>query len=147
MPVINVQTGLWSTERAETFLAIPLGDMVLFGSFFGAAIAYRRRPEIHKRLIVLAAVAVMFAAIGRAWTNAGLLMTGDPDAFRSVAGRLALWYSPVLVAMAHDLVVKRRLHPVYWIGVVAMGVAVLRLPFSETEHWHRIARAILAPFL
>ncbi|HEX5049985.1 MAG TPA: hypothetical protein VFX89_22920, partial [Gammaproteobacteria bacterium] len=115
MPVINVHSGAWSTERAETFLAVPLGDMVLFGSFFGAAIAYRGKPDIHKRLIVLAAVAVMFAAIGRAFTAAGMLV-GDPAAFPGRLPRLALWYSPVLVAMAHDLVTKRRIHPVYWIG-------------------------------
>ena len=146
MPVINVHTGLWSTERAETFLAVPLGDMLLFGSFFGAAIAYRGQPEIHKRLIVLAAVAVMFAAIGRTFTAAGMLV-GDPAAFPGRLPRLALWYSPVLVAMAHDLVTKRRVHPVYWIGVLAMGVAFLRIPYSQTDQWHGIARSILAPFL
>jgi hypothetical protein len=146
MPVINVHAGLWSPERAETFLAVPLGDMVLFGSFFGAAIAYRGRPEIHKRLIVLAAVAVMFAAIGRTFTAAQMLV-GDPAAFSGRLPRLALWYSPVLVAMAHDLVTKRRIHPVYWIGVLAMGVAFMRIPYSQTDQWHRIARSILAPFL
>lgn len=145
LPVINVHTGAWPPERAERFLAVPLGDMVLFGGFFGAAVAYRGRPEIHKRLIVLAAVAVMFAAVGRATTAVGTLL-GDPDTFGRVP-RLALWYSPVLVAMAHDLVTKRRIHPVYWIGVAAMAVAFLRLPFSETEQWRSVARAILAPFL
>jgi hypothetical protein len=146
MPVINVHTGAWSTQRAETFLAVPLGDMVLFGGFFGAAIAYRSRPEIHKRLIVLAAVAVMFAAIGRTFTAAGMLI-GDPAAFAGRVPRLALWYSPVLVAMAHDLWTKRRVHPVYWIGIAAMAVAFLRLPYSETDQWRGIARTILAPFL
>ena len=147
MPVINVHSGLWPMERGEQFLAIPLGDMVLFGGFFGAAIAYRRKPEIHKRLIILASVAVMFAAIGRAFTTAGVLL-GDPDApLGGTAARLLLWYSPVLVAMAHDLVTRRRIHPVYWIGVVAMAVAFLRVPYSQTEHWHGIARTILAPFL
>jgi hypothetical protein len=147
MPVINVRSGLWPMQRGEQFLAIPLGDMVLFGAFFGAAIAYRRRPEIHKRLIILAAVAVMFAAIGRALTNVAVLL-GDPEApLGGVPARLLLWYSPVLVAMAHDLVTRRRVHPVYWIGVAAMTVAFLRVPYSQTEQWHAIARTILAPFL
>src|SRR5262245_55692603 len=98
MPVINFHAGIWNADRAEQFLATPLGDMVLFGSFFGAAIAYRGKPEIHKRLIVLAAVAVMFAAVGRAITNAGML-AGDADAFTSRPLQLTLWYSPVIVAM------------------------------------------------
>ena len=147
MPVINVHSGQWPMERGEQFLAIPLGDMVLFGAFFGAAIAYRRKPEIHKRLIILAAVAVMFAAVGRAFTNAAVLL-GDPAApLGGVPARLVLWYSPVIVAMAHDLVTRRRIHPVYWIGVVAMAVAFLRVPYSRTDHWHGIARTILAPFI
>jgi hypothetical protein len=147
MPVFNVHTGLWPMERGEQFLAIPLGDMALFGGFFGAAIAYRRKPEIHKRLVILASVAVMFAAVGRAFTNVGILL-GDPSApLGGQPARLLIWYSPVLVAMAHDLVTRRRIHPVYWIGVVAMAVAFLRLPYSQTEHWHQIARTILAPFI
>ncbi len=146
MPVINVRSGQWTMERAEQFLAIPLGDMVLFGGFFGAAIAYRRKPEIHKRFVILAAVAVMFAAITRAFTNVGVLL-GDPDApLGGAPARFLLWYSPVLVAMTHDLVTRRRIHPVYWIGVVAMAVAFLRVPYSQTNGWHRIARTILAPF-
>jgi hypothetical protein len=147
MPVINVRSGRWPMEQGEQFLAIPLGDMVLFGGFFGAAIAYRGKHEIHKRLIILASVAVMFAAVGRAFTNVGVLL-GDPDAaLGGVPARLLLWYSPVLVAIAHDLVTRRRIHPVYFIGVVAMAVAFLRLPYSQTDHWHGIARTILAPFL
>jgi hypothetical protein len=147
MPVINVHAGLWPTARAEQFLAIPLGDMALFGGFFGAAIAYRRKPEIHKRLIVLAAVAVMFAAIGRAFTNVGVLI-GDPDApLGGVPLRILVWYSPVLVGMAHDLATRRRIHPVYWIGAATMGVAFLRVSYSQTERWHAIAREILTPFL
>ena len=147
MPVTNVHSGLWTIERAEQFLAIPLGDMALFGAFFGAAIGYRRRPEIHKRLIILAAVAVMFAAVGRAFTNVGVLL-GDPDApLGGDPARLFAWYSPVLVAMAHDLVTRRRIHPAYWLGALAMAVALLRLPYSQTEGWHGIAHKVLAPFL
>src|SRR5882672_1234138 len=145
MPVINVHTGVWTMTRAETFLAVPLVDMVLFGSFFGAAIAYRSKPEIHKRLIVLAAVAIMFAAVGRAINAAGVFAEAATSSGRAV--RLALWYPPLLVAMVHDLVTKRRIHPVYWIGVVAMAVASLRLSYSQTEHWRGIARTILAPFM
>src|SRR5262249_15491753 len=49
-PVLHVHAGEWTVDRAAGFLLAPLGDMALFGGFFGAAIAYRRRPEIHKRL-------------------------------------------------------------------------------------------------
>ncbi len=135
VPVIHVRAGDWPMARAEQFLPVPLGDMVLFGGFFGAAIAYRRQPEIHKRLILLAAVAIMFAAVGRLWF------------VDSIPVRLAVWYTPVLVAMAYDLFTRRRIHPVYWMGAAAMGVAFLRIPLGRTEWWHGVARAVYAPFL
>src|SRR5262245_44455772 len=65
MPALHVRAGEWDMDRAATFLTIPLGDMVLFGGFFGAAVWYRTKPEIHKRLILLACVAVMFAGAFR----------------------------------------------------------------------------------
>ena len=108
MPVINFHAGLWDAARAETFLAIPLVDMVLFGGVFAAAIAYRHRPEIHKRLMIVAAVAIMFAAVGRATVNAGLLV-GDAGAFAGTPLRFVLWYLPLIVAMGHELVTRRRI--------------------------------------
>jgi len=146
MPVINFHAGLWDAARAETFLVIPLVDMLLFGGVFAAAILYRRRPEIHKRLIVVAAVAIMFAAVPRALINAGMLV-GDANAFASELARLALWFSPMLVAMGHDLATRRRIHPAYLVGAAAMAVSLLRLPYSTSEQWHGIARQILAPFV
>ena len=146
MPVINFHAGLWDAARAETFLAIPLVDMVLFGGVFAAAIAYRHRPEIHKRLMIVAAVAIMFAAVGRATVNAGLLV-GDAGAFAGTPLRFVLWYLPLIVAMGHELVTRRRIHPAYLVGALAMAVSLLRLPYSTSEQWHAIARQILAPFL
>ena len=64
-PVMHVTAGEWTLDQAAAFLPIPLGDMVLFGGFFWAAIAYRQKPEIHKRFMLLATVALLFAAVFR----------------------------------------------------------------------------------
>jgi hypothetical protein len=131
-PVMHVRAGEWSMEQAGSFLPIPLGDMMLFGGFFGAAVAYRPRPEIHKRLVLLASVALMFAGVGRLWfADAVPLM-------------LAMWYLPVVLAMGYDLLTMRRIHPVYLIGVAIMTVGLLRIPFGESELWQGIARPMLA---
>jgi hypothetical protein len=45
------------------FLTIPLGDMLIFGILFGAAYYYRRKLDTHKRLMLLASIAVV--ACGR----------------------------------------------------------------------------------
>jgi phosphoglycerol transferase MdoB-like AlkP superfamily enzyme len=50
---------------AQRFLWGPLTDLVTFAVFFGAAWAYRRKPEIHKRLIVVATTTLLIAAVGR----------------------------------------------------------------------------------
>ena len=46
-------------EGALTFLTIPFGDMLVFGMLAGAGIRYRRRSDVHKRLMLLAAVSIL----------------------------------------------------------------------------------------
>jgi hypothetical protein len=64
-PLLHLAAGEWPLDEAAGFLIIPLGDMALFGVFFGAAVLYRKKPEIHKRLNLLATVALLFAAVSR----------------------------------------------------------------------------------
>jgi hypothetical protein len=61
--------------------------------------------------------------------------------------QVVTWYLPVLAAMAYDRYKMGRVHPVYWIGVAIMAVALARIPFGETELWRGIGRAMLAPFV
>ena len=133
-PVLHVHAGEWTVDRAAGFLLLPLVDMVLFGGFFGAAVAYRRRPEIHKRLILAATVALAFAAVARM-------------AFVSPVVFLLVWLSPLFAAMAFDVFSKRRIHPVHFISVAVMAVAFVRIFFVESEGWLTVGRALLAPFL
>jgi hypothetical protein len=43
-------------RQAHAFMLDSIGDMLSFSGFFGAAIAYRKKPQIHKRLIVVSAI-------------------------------------------------------------------------------------------
>lgn len=133
-PVLHVRAGEWTVDRAAGFILLPLVDMVLFAGFFGAAVAYRRQPEIHKRLILAATVALAFAAVARM-------------AFRSPVVFLLVWLSPLFAAMAFDLVARRRVHPVHFISVAVMAGAFVRIFFMESEGWLRVGRALLAPFM
>jgi hypothetical protein len=105
--------------------------MVLFGGFFASAVAYRHRPEVHTRLMLLATVAILFAAAFR------LQAAGVPR-----ATAIALWFVPVLLGIAYDLSARRRVHPVYWIGAAAMALALLRLPLRNTDFWREIGRPL-----
>src|SRR5262249_46899802 len=54
-------------DAARSFLIVPLSAIGLFAGFFFAAIIaiQRRRPEAHKRFILLATISLLQAAMGR----------------------------------------------------------------------------------
>jgi hypothetical protein len=133
-PVMHVHAGEWTIDRAAGFTLFPLVDMVLFGGFFAGAIGYRNRPEIHKRLIVAATVALAFAAVAR-------MRIASPPLF------YLTWVSPMLAGIAFDLWTRKRVHPAYWISIAVMTVSFVRVPLRESEAWLKVGRALLAPFL
>jgi hypothetical protein len=133
-PVLHLAAGDQQMDQAAGLLLLPLGDMVLFAGFFTAAIAYRPKPEIHKRLILLATVALLFPAVAR-------LSFERPWAF------LAIWLSPVLAAMGYDGLTRRRVHPTYLIGTGILLVAFTRIFFMQSEPWLNIGRAVLTALL
>lgn len=145
VPVNYVEAGIWPLDRGASFLATIFADMALFGGFFGAAIAYRRRPEIHKRLMLLAAVALALPGVARIWFIASML-AGEPDATALVT-LSAVWLLPVLAAMAYDLATSRRVHPAYLIGAVILLVSIARVPLAQTDVWRAFGRAVLTPLL
>ena len=114
------------------FLIIPFGDMLLFGSFVGLAIARRDDPQVHKRLMLLGTLNLMAAAIAR-WPFA--IVQGGPPVFFGITDAflipLILW----------DLVTRRRLHPVtLWGGLLIVVSQPLRLVLSGTEAWTGFGR-------
>ena len=48
-----------------SFLTIPLVDMLVFGILVGGAFYYRRKVDIHKRLMLLATIGILPAAVAR----------------------------------------------------------------------------------
>ena len=133
--VIHVRAGEWTADRGAGFLLVTFGDMVLFGSCFAAAVAYRARPEIHKRLMVAATVALLFAAVGRM-----TFITSPP-----LAG--LVWLSPLLIGMAHDWITRRRVHPVYIVTTIGLFIGATRILFAESEAWLRLGRPLLDVFM
>lgn len=132
-PVIHIRSGAWDLDAAASFLMLPLGDMALFAGLFGAAIRYRRQPEVHKRLMLLATVAIVFAAVSRR------IPYEQPWTF------LAIWLAPVAAATVYDWRTRGRVHRVYLLGVVVLVAAFLRVFVRESELWLAIGRALLAP--
>lgn len=113
------------------FLAIPIFDMVLFGTFAGLGIANRRHAQTHKRWMLLATVNLVTAAIAR-WP--GVFDYGPPAFF----GLTDLF----IVALGiWDFRTRGRLHPVtLWGGMLIIASQPLRLAVSGTEAWLGFAR-------
>jgi len=118
---------------ALVFLAIPLGDMLLFAGVVGAALWLRRRPEYHKRLMLVATLGILPAAISRIPIDA--LQSAGLPAFFGVADIL------ILGCLVADTIRHRRLHPAFGWG---FGFVVLtqvgRFLLAGTPQWMVFAR-------
>lgn len=134
-PVQSVLAGRSTLDRAAGFLIEPLGDMVLFGGFLAAGIAYRRNVVLHKRLMVLATVALLYPPAARFAADFGL------------GPLLAIWLLPLGLAMAHDAITRGRIERVYLVGAAILFVGFFRVFLGESELWLPVGRGLLLPWL
>jgi hypothetical protein len=117
------------------FLAIPLFDMVLFATFVSTAIAMRRDKETHKRLMLLAYISIVAAAIARL---PGILPLG-PLVFFGLA------FLFVVLAVVYDFLSRRRVHKAYLWGGALIALSVpARLAISGTSAWRALAKFLTA---
>jgi hypothetical protein len=108
------------------FLAIPLGDMVVFPILFGLAIANRRRADYHKRFMLLASLSMLTAAIARYQ----VLQSGGLPLFFGALDLLLLTF------IAIDTVQRRRLHPAFIAGfVLIVASQAARFLGAGTPQW------------
>jgi hypothetical protein len=119
---------------ADAFLIIPFFDMAAFAVCFGLAVYWRRKPELHRRLIFIATCGLLDAAFGRI----DYLFNHD----------LMFWCldGVILLGVARDLLVNRRIHPVYRIALPVLVVSqafVIHTYRSGSWWWVSIAHAIL----
>lgn len=113
------------------FLAIPLFDMLVFSGLVSAGFYYRRRPDVHKRLMVLATISILSAAIAR--LPFGILKAGPPAFF----GLTDLF---IVACILYDVIARRRLHrATIWGGLLIVLSQPLRLMISGTTAWMAFA--------
>jgi len=138
MVIVGVSTAIAAASRGAAppgvdplaFLSIPLFDMLLFATFVGAALWHRRQRETHKRLMLLAYISIIAAAVAR---FPGLLPYG-PLMFFGLA------FIFLVIAVIYDVVSRRRSHPTYiWGGALLVASVPVRLAMSGTETWRALA--------
>jgi len=121
--------------RAQRWLFGPLRDVVFFVPFLVAGWVYRRRPEIHKRVMLVATTILVLPAVSR------MTFLGFPVALWKF---MLVWPLPVYLAMGHDFRARRMVHPVYVIGIAAMLTMRLVLPLSTSGAWQAVAAHVTA---
>ena len=110
-----------------------LGDIITFGIFFIAAVIYRGKPDSHKRLMVLATVALLGAPVARLGLFGGVT---------EIAIFIILRLLPLIVAMGYDRWLRNKVHTVYWIGLGILFLNISRLFWARTETWQTIGTQI-----
>jgi len=141
--VVGVMVGIESARlghgppgQALKFLVVPLGDALMFGALIGTALALRRRRETHRRLMLLATLAIMTAAIARVLLLTGASFAGVPI----VVIAFALIDLVIAAFVVADVIRTRRLHPAFtWGFAFVVATQVLRLLLARTPQWMQFA--------
>ena len=118
----------------DAFLIVPLSDMAAFAICFGLAILWRRVPERHRRLMLIATCVLTGAAFGRiAVMHSPLSFYGGVDGL-------------ILLGALRDVAVSRRIHTVYLIAIpllVAAQTAAAQVFLHRSAFWISIAHRLL----
>lgn len=112
--------GPFGIDPRVWFIGFTLPGILAFGSLVAAGVSLRRKPEAHKRLMLLATFALLGPVFGRligfnfeVTSLSGFLLAniGPPDAF-------------VVAAVLYDLWRRHRVHPALMFG----GAALVSFP-------------------
>jgi hypothetical protein len=119
------------------FLVLPFGEMLVFAVLVATAVAMRKRSPIHKRLMLLATLAILTPAMGRLPSD--LVQAGGPLMFFGLTDLV------IIACIAFDTVKNRRLHPAFAAGFAFIVVGQLgRLALSQTAAWMTFAQWVVS---
>jgi hypothetical protein len=116
---------------AQTFYAIPMGGMLIFATLIFFAYRNRSNPAAHKRLILIATIALLDAPTGRPPFT---VITAHP-LMDSV-----FVYAFLLLIIAYDLWSTRKVQrSTIWATAFVVVAGQLRVPIGQTAVWHHFA--------
>jgi hypothetical protein len=130
-------------DRARAFAIVPFFAIALFAGFFTAAMFTIGRPEAHKRLILLATIALLQAAMARVFFFMHVGMVAGARPGLGVPPPVAMAAIPsfcleILVGagMLHDWRTRGRPHPTWEIGAALLAVEIVaRTVLADTSGW------------
>ena len=125
--------GTANETAVMAFLPIPLFSVWVFGVLVAGALFWRRRPETHKRLMLVATISILSAAIAR--FHLAVVFTYGATAFYILTDVL------LLVCVLYDVATRKRLHSAYlWGGLILLTSQHASIWIAHTDPWIRTAR-------
>ncbi len=119
----------------DVFLSIPWGDMFVFGPCVALAILWRKKPELHRRLLFIATCALLDAPFGRSD------YIFDHNLYYPCLDVV------ILLGVVRDLLVNRSVHKVYRVAlpiVFAWQALLVYLYSVAPAWWHTLTSRIVA---
>jgi uncharacterized membrane protein YozB (DUF420 family) len=111
-----------------SFLTIPLFDMLVFAILISLAFYFRRQVDVHKRLMLLATIGILPAAVARIPIN--FIATGGPLAFFGLTDLL------IIPCLIFDMLTRGRPHRATVLGGALIVIShPLRLLIGGTSVW------------
>jgi hypothetical protein len=144
-PAIAISTAMIGAEAARRDGPAGADDLIgtittplVFVLLVGAALLLRKKPQWHKRLILLATVTILWPAWFR-WRHF-LPEFPRPDIWLGVV----LTDLPILVAAMRDRIRFGAVHPAYLIaGTALVAEQVAEVFLYGTPQWHSLANNLL----
>ncbi len=137
--VVGFMTGVTAARLGVTppggppplaFLSVPLGTITAFTILAGVGLYHRRRSEIHRRLMLLATIALLAPALAR------FRYFGPGGPAVAIGGTCAF----VIACLVYDRSAHGRVHPAFlWGGLFLMVSLPLRFATGRTDAWLSIA--------
>lgn len=137
MAVVGTLAALHGVARASgppgipplSFLAVPLLSVPAFAGLILTGLHFRRRPDVHKRLMLLAMIAFLPPAIGRMPIFAGPL------------GALVIPTLFILALLAWDVKSRGRVHKAtIWGGLANFAAFLTPMLIWNSQPWLGFAR-------
>ena len=120
------------TEEGLAFVIVPFFTIIVFPVLVGISLVYRRQPEVHKRLMLIATLELVTAGVARI-----------PGAPMSIPMFFALTDVGLAAMLAYDLFSLRRPHPAtVWAGLLLIATQIIRSTAGGTATWIAFARML-----
>ncbi len=143
---IKVAATIGMGDEARRFTIVSLSAVAMFATFIALAIINVHRKELHKRLMLLAMIPLVHAAMARVFMTAFAPpdAKGPPPVFVSIPPGIFVDLL-IVAAIVYDWRTRGRPHPAYLIGGGALlAMQLLSVPISTTATWMAIARWVEA---